>query len=47
MQVHWAKSNKKNLKKASGALAAWHREGQAHFIIMIGYDVVYIITLDG
>lgn len=43
MRVHRAKSN----KKAGAALAAQHREGRVHFIILIGYDVVYIITLDG
>lgn len=43
MRVHRAKSN----KKAGAALAARHRKGQAHFIILIGYDAVYIITLDG
>lgn len=37
----------KTKKKAGAALEAKHREGQAHFIILKGYDVVYIITLDG
>lgn len=43
MPVHQNKSNKKNTR---AAFTTWHRKGQAYFIILIEYDMVYIITLD-
>lgn len=42
MQVHWAKSNKKKKK-----LAELLRHDTERARPTLGYDVVYIITLDG